>query len=200
MKKNDSTFYLVLSNLIPLFGVLFFAWSIFSVIFIYWCENIVVGFYNILRMWKAEKPVVAADKVKINGRAFTGTPSRFLILFFMVHFGIFTFVHGVFVFTLFFDGVINVMGILLSVLGLFISHGISYQQNFIGREEYKKISRIEQMFKPYSRIVVLQLVIIFSGFFVMSLGLDIGAIILLVLIKIVVDVLKHKQEHRRIVS
>jgi hypothetical protein len=106
----------------------------------------------------------------------------------------------VFVFTLFFDGVINVMGIWLSVLGLFISHGISYQQNFIGREEYKKISRIEQMFKPYSRIVVLQLVIIFSGFLVVSLGLDIGAIILLVLIKIVVDVLKHKQEHRQIAS
>lgn len=198
MKKNDSTFYLILSNLIPLFGVLFFAWDIFSIIFIYWCENIVVGFYNVLRMWKAEKPVLPEDRVTVNGKPFSGTPSRSIIFFFIFHFGMFTFVHGVFVFSLFYKGVMNLSGIVISVIGLFISHGISYYQNFIGKEEYKKISRIKQMSMPYSRIMVLQFVIIFSGFLVMSLGLDVSAVVLLVFIKITIDVFKHRKEHARI--
>jgi uncharacterized protein DUF6498 len=39
--------FLIAVNLIPLFGVLFFGWSLFSIKFLYWIENGIIGFFNI---------------------------------------------------------------------------------------------------------------------------------------------------------
>jgi hypothetical protein len=41
--------FLIAVNLIPLFGVLFFGWSLFSIMFLYWIENGIIGFFNILK-------------------------------------------------------------------------------------------------------------------------------------------------------
>jgi hypothetical protein len=36
--------------MVPLWGVLFFNWDAFYLVFLYWSENLVIGFYNILKM------------------------------------------------------------------------------------------------------------------------------------------------------
>lgn len=146
-------------------------------------------------MWKAEKPVLVEDKVTMNGRPFAGVVGLGIIFFFIIHFGFFTLVHGAIIFGLFYKGNIDVIGILVGVLSLFISHGISYYSNFLRKQEYKKKSRIEQMFQPYSRLIILHLVVIFGGFLIGFLNWDFLAVILLVVIKIVVDVTKHRKEH-----
>jgi len=84
---------LVLVNAIPLVGVLAHHWTVFVVLLLYWCENVVVGAFNVLRM------VCAYPQV---GIAWVG--KLFVIPFFMVHFGMFTFVHGMFVLSLFGGG------------------------------------------------------------------------------------------------
>ena len=38
------------ANLVPFWGVLFGGWEAFHVVLLYWSENIVVGFYNVLKM------------------------------------------------------------------------------------------------------------------------------------------------------
>jgi hypothetical protein len=40
--------FLIAVNLIPLFGVLF-GWSLFSIMFLYWIENGVIGFFNVFK-------------------------------------------------------------------------------------------------------------------------------------------------------
>jgi hypothetical protein len=49
------------------------------------------------------------------------------------------------------------------LLGLFISHGISYRLNYIGRGEYLRTSVVRQMAAPYGRLVVLHITIILGG-------------------------------------
>src|SRR5207245_7979599 len=66
---------------------------VFVVLLLYWCENVVVGAFNVLRM------VCAYPQV---GIAWVG--KLFVIPFFMVHYGMFTFVHGMFVLSLFGGG------------------------------------------------------------------------------------------------
>ncbi|HRQ88290.1 MAG TPA: DUF6498-containing protein, partial [Bacteroidia bacterium] len=44
---------LVLANLIPLFGAIFWGWSVFEIVLLYWAENVVVGLYAILRILAA---------------------------------------------------------------------------------------------------------------------------------------------------
>ena len=59
-KLNKIFFYpsslvLILVNLIPLAGVLYFGWDVFTVIVLYWMESAVVGFFNVLKMQKINK-------------------------------------------------------------------------------------------------------------------------------------------------
>jgi len=90
---------LVVANAIPLVGVVFFGWDVWTILIVYWVENGIVGFYNILKMWLAEGVDDAIAQTTINGRPIQGQAKGFLIPFFVVHYGIFWFVHGVFVFS-----------------------------------------------------------------------------------------------------
>ena len=41
---------LVVANAIPLIGVLFFGWSVWTILIVYWLENGIVGVFNVLKM------------------------------------------------------------------------------------------------------------------------------------------------------
>ena len=45
---------LLATNALPLVGVLFFEWNAFLLVLLYWAENVVVGFYNVLKMAMAK--------------------------------------------------------------------------------------------------------------------------------------------------
>jgi hypothetical protein len=45
---------LVLANMMPLAGALFMRWETGEVLFVYWLESLVVGFFNVVRMAQAE--------------------------------------------------------------------------------------------------------------------------------------------------
>ena len=81
---------LVVANLVPLAAVLSGRWSLFSVMFLYWAENAVIGGYNILKILLAQ-----------GGSRSSWLARLPLALFFAMHYGIFWFVHGIFVFVLF---------------------------------------------------------------------------------------------------
>jgi hypothetical protein len=140
---------LLVANAIPLIGVLFFGWSLLTILVIYWLENGIVGFWNVPRILLAQGSAVPSLPPLPDAAAFAATGSanaardlqaawekareaqlraaatatrdigatpgfvRFfgsarmpsagraaLAVFFLVHYGIFWFVHGVFVFTL----------------------------------------------------------------------------------------------------
>ena len=78
---------LVASNLLPLVGVLFWGWNLWSIIILYWIENGIVGALNVPKMLLAR-----AERLR------AGPLGRVLMTgFFCVHYGIFWFVHGIFV-------------------------------------------------------------------------------------------------------
>ena len=95
---------LLIANAIPLVGVLFFGWNVWTILIVYWLENGIVGGFNILKMLKAEgQPDGAAATMTMNGRplpANTRGTKAALVPFFLLHYGIFWLVHGIFVLTL----------------------------------------------------------------------------------------------------
>jgi len=90
LKKCGSVISLVLSNLVPVFGVLFWDWDIFSLFLIFWGESAVIGFINIWKM------IVVAALVRKKGEETENATSKstsdpvFAIVFFTLHFGMFT--------------------------------------------------------------------------------------------------------------
>jgi len=199
---------LVVANAIPLFGVLFLGWNVWTILTIYWLENGVVGVLNILKMVRAAGPEPTGRAAAThNGRSVgsLANPKAALIPFFCIHYGIFWVVHGIFVLTLpqfqaFGDesaGLASDPGAVLFVLaGLFISHYASYRLNYIGRGEYLRTSVSRQMSAPYGRLVVLHLTILVGGMAIAFTGASSAAVLILVLLKTGLDLALHLAEHR----
>lgn len=197
-----SAFVLLLANAVPLFGVLLHQWTVFAVVLLYWCENVVVGGFNVLRMLCARPADALSQAAKL-----------FLIPFFCVHYGMFTFVHGMFVFALFGDrtshpgfGVspslvldaIHREGLGWPIAALCASHGFSFFHNYLAGGEYRNVSLPQLMIRPYGRIVLLHLTIILGGMLVMVLGSPVAALVLLVLLKTALDLGAHVTERRKL--
>jgi Family of unknown function (DUF6498) len=210
---------LIVANLIPLVGVLWFGWDVWGILIIYWLENGIVGLFNILKMRRAEGPEDGSpiatletrrrlNGLRINGRPASGSDKAALIPFFVMHYGIFWVVHGVFVLTLplfevmgadgepDFGTTLNPLAIVFVVVCLFISHGVSYVLNYIGRGEYLRTTAAAQMFAPYGRLVVLHITIIIGAIAIGVTGASAAAIVVLVLLKIALDLGLHLAEHR----
>lgn len=199
--QRPSVIALVLANLVPVFGVLLFHWEVFPLMFLFWSENVIIGVLNVLKMLAAnpESPVSWAGKL-------------FIIPFFCVHYGMFTFVHGIFVIALFGGGLKQHMGFPTpemfwqiahenylgwAILGLAISRGISFVTNYLVSGEYKRASLQQLMQQPYGRVVVLHVAILGGGFLVMALHSPELGLLLLVALKIAFDLRGHFAERKK---
>jgi hypothetical protein len=201
---------LILANLVPLFGVLRLDWDVGSIVVLYWVENLVIGFYTVIKLLLA-----------------AGVKGLFLVLFFIMHYGGFCGIHGFFVLGLtgfggespeltpgadwpgplvFPQMLLNVArqvlaaapdALLWAVAALLLSHGVSFLLNYIGNRENAGQTTNTIMTAPYKRIVVLHIAIIAGGFLVMSLGSPVGLLIALVALKIAMDIMLHRRSHRR---
>ncbi len=200
---------LVLANLVPVFGVLWLHWDVGAIVVLYWTENLVVGFYNLLKM------------LLTGGKSALGT-----MLFFCLHYGGFCAIHGMIVLELTqFAGEISTQlpgaswpGPLVVIqkilyfgqqildaappefgwacIALLLSHGASFLLLFVGQQEYRHTSVDALMAAPYKRIMVLHVAVIIGGFMVIELGQPLGLLLALVALKIVMDIMLHKRAHR----
>jgi len=212
---------LVASNLVPLGGVLLAGWRTFPILLLFSLENIVIGFYNVLRMHKSP-----CDVAKLRQTSVGIHDKRGLIVFFCMHYGAFVLSHLLFVVIIF--GVVfsgpeagsgptamvetewgsvhpgffelikeDWAGIGLALLVLFASHGISYWKNFLGRAEYKRVTANDLMMRPYGRMVVMHVTIILGGWAVGAAGTPVAALAVLVVLKIGLDLIGHLRERKR---
>lgn len=180
-------------NLIPLIGVLFWGWSAFALIFLYWLENLVIGVRTLGAM--------AASAVL--GGGMTAVAAIGLGAFFTVHYGLFCFVHGIFVLTLFGSGMAGFSpfqladaaqallksepGFATGVASIVIWQFIQFTL-FVVRGDAGKANPLELMGAPYPRIIILHMTIVFGGFLLMLLNQPLAGLVLLVLIKASFDV------------
>lgn len=180
---------LVIANLFPLWGVFFRDWDVFTLLMLFWTENVLIGIVNVLRLAVCPNP----------GK---GDGSRALTIpFFIIHYGIFSLGHGIALVaigdTLFHSDVSPDTlrsTLFLPVLALATSHALSFLLNFIRRGEYRNTTRPELMLRPYARVVAMHLTIIFGAFLTQLTGQHWAALATLVLLKIAIDLRAHRAE------
>ncbi|HKY20292.1 MAG TPA: DUF6498-containing protein [Vicinamibacterales bacterium] len=189
---SPSGLALIAANLLPLAGVLFFGWDLAEVFVLFWAESGVIAFYTALKM-------------AVVGKLF----ALLAIPFFIGHFGGFMAGHFLFIYAFFVRGVAasgpapGVREALLDIFdplwtalaALFLSHGVSFFTNFIGRREYVGAKVNALMTAPYKRIVVMHLALIFGGWIIMLLHSPVPALALLIVLKTVMDFSAHRKEH-----
>jgi hypothetical protein len=232
---RPSAIALIAANVLPLFGVIFLKWDAFSIVALYWTENVVIGAINVLKMitcspdeasidWSKLGPPekVAELKKKLEGKEgavenaklFHHGAKLLLVPFFAFHYGLFCFVHGMFVFSLLgqdafgphfslFGSLGNLFSVFSerhlwwAVAGLTASHLYSFFVNYLGRGEYRRTFVMLLMAQPYARVVVLHIAILIGGFVAMALGSNVGVLAILVIGKTLLDLHFHLQERLR---
>lgn len=193
---------------VPVAGILFFDWDWRSVIVLYWLQNITVGLRNIIDMLRT---TVASSPEEIASFTFNDRPlsdaatKPVLIPFFMVHYGIFTTVHGVFVFMITYGFLPGFTGGAPSDLGSFDLRSIllvwvvgSIVQLIMGcftpRDALPPVRQL--FFKPYPRIIVLHLTVLLGVYVINAFNWPPAAALLLVALQFVVDLTSSRRDGR----
>jgi len=174
-------------NLIPVFCVWKLGWNALTLLVLYWVENVAVGVANYARLREIER-----RNPQRASRPFT------LSSFFLMHYGLFTAVHGVFAFLV--GGVIENpdpaatfarfwderASFGLAALALFLVYGadlLAWARSgaAVGADEDR------QMTAPYGRILVMHLTVLGGAFVLALTRAPASYILLLALLKTVIE-------------
>ena len=172
-------------------GIAFYGWPTFTVLALYWLENVIIGGFTALRI------LAAGSRTERYGESLAVTA------FFCVHYGLFCAVHGIFVATLF--GGMRSMSNMADPLFLMIGRIASDRVGVLvvaamavaaALDAWRALASVEAddakavrsiMSEPYGRIVVLHVVLLAGGFLMAALRLPSLAALLLVAFKLVHD-------------
>ena len=194
----------LIGNLYPLAGVVWWGWDAFLLLTLYWMETVVIAFWTVVRI--ALSRAGGAGTLAGGG----GRPVRrplALAAFFTVHAGLFIVVHFIFLWSLFsgnwaaqaggvrafFERAIFNEGLWAPLLILFVARGIYAIGPILLRLWVHLSGRPQGAANPgltmgelldglYRRIVVMQVAIIAGGWFAMAIG-SMAPLILLIALK-----------------
>ena len=188
-----SVLVLVLANLIPIAGVLLWDWDVLVLLLLFWCENVIIGFFGILKILASGNGVIQT-------------------VFFSLHYGGFMFGHLMVLLGLFarpddepgqrvpnselFQDVIVNRVTLLPIVALFVSHGWSFVTNFLLTAERQNLTSAQAMAMPYKRMVITHVALIAGAFLLQKTGEPLVGLLLLTGMKIALDITFHRREHQ----
>lgn len=175
-------------------GVLVFEWPAFIVLALFWCENVIIGIFNAMRILA----VGAAAERYVSALSVTA--------FFIVHYGMFCLVHGVLLATIFgglggrgnlLDPLLLMVGrlgaepvgllVLASMVMMSIDETLRWWRH-VDPHERKALKAA--MSAPYARIVVLHLALLLGGFALQALGAPGIAVLILIGLKLGYDIVQ----------
>ena len=189
---DRSASLLILSNLIVIVLAVVQRWQVIELLWVYWLQNIIIGFFNWKRMMNLKE--FSTANLKSNGLQAlpTGKTKRSMARFFLVHYGFF---HAAYLFFLIqvIDGISSQV-LLQWTIGLtifFLNHYFSYRYNReLDEASLPNIGNI--MFLPYLRVIPMHLVLGFAT----SIGVrSLWSLLFFLLLKTTADVLMHVIEH-----
>ena len=201
-----SDYFIILANLIPLYGVIFMDWNAGSMFIVYCLETVIIGIFNVLKMIIVTVLVRTPDENVSFGTG-RNINALFLIPFFIFHYGLFVFIQTQMFFHVSnilnddrfitsYSEVIEQMGpegkMVLLIFVISYSLQTFYSFGFSG--QYKTIGISRLMFQPYARIFVQQFVVIIGSIF-MSLGAGKVFMLVFIALKIMFEVYINFDRH-----
>ena len=190
---RDPIAWLILAvDLFPIVAVLTLGWGATPLVFLYWLENLIIGAVTLARMTATSLKDGPAGLVIM---AFLGP-------FFFVHYGMFCFVHGVFVsvfanlsggiqdgfgfptpFSLIDQALGSGANMTVFVIAIIALQAFLFVQDFLWRGQYKRSEVQTEMMAPYGRIIVLHIGLFAGAFAMIALGEPMLGVLALILLR-----------------
>jgi len=162
----------VAMNVLTLVGVVAWGWPAGNVYLLFWIENLIIGCFSVIRVRTARGTGDGGAQLRVNGRPVRGTPTRYA-LFFLVHYGIFCLVHGVFTAVVASQLGIDAGFLLLGFPAIVIAvrYLVELVATWFGRGGLRhQVSSAQAMAQPYPRIVVLHLAVLLAFWLTLDFG------------------------------
>jgi hypothetical protein len=192
LPADRSVALLLLANLVTLLLAVWQRWELAELLWIYWGQSVIIGWFNLQRIRSLERFSTAG--LRMNGRAVAPTRKtrREVALFFALHYGGF---HAGYLVFLASDahrpGPQALTGILLCIAAFYLNHRFSWRYH--RAREAGRVPNIGNiMFFPYLRIIPMHLTILLGG--ALS-GDSLPVLVLFMLLKTAADVAMHVIEH-----
>lgn len=194
-KFSEGDWFLVIANLLPVYGVWYLGWEAKQVFLVYCLETVIIGIFTLLKLG------IATSFRKNDWWENTGSRSlmhgSFFMLFFLVHYGMFVGIQTSMFLSVAYNGADkpNILKIIMQpvrylgpdawlLLCVFIfSYGYENLTRFIFYNEYRTKSFMRIMFEPYMRIFIQQFTVIL-GSIVLSFGAGGVFVLIFALVKI----------------
>ena len=187
-------------DLFPIAAVLLFGWQAVPLVALSWLENLVIGGFTLLRIIGT-----AAGNISHLGLVL------FMVPFFTFHYGMFCFVHGIFLRSFsgsgqFPDSPAELVGWALGTgphmawfVGAIIAvNAVFYVVDYLIGGAYRTAVPSEEMMAPYGRIVTLHVAILFGAGIMIALGQPLLGVLILIFLRVAFGVALNLLRRRRI--
>jgi len=189
--RDPVAWIILIVDLFPIWAVLTLGWGAAPLVFLYWLENVIIGAVTLAKMIATS---VKEHMLGLIGVLFVGP-------FFVFHYGMFCFVHGVFVsvfanmsagangpdfptpWGLIEEALRSGASMPTFVLAIIAVQIFLFVQDFILRGEFRETSVEKEMVKPYARVVVLHIAIFAGAFAMVALGQPMWGMLGLILLR-----------------
>lgn len=220
IKNHLTILILVVVNAYPIIGVYYYGWDLFLLLYLYWGECIIIGFLNIFKILLASKKEKGGKYlIETEYKILTFRPKTiseiverkqsklYITVNFILVYMFSMFVYGLFlglIFGTFSNSLGNVLdnysqnisvGFIYAIFLMLLSHSFSFIYNFILKKEYLEISPARQYTKPLGRIFAMHFIIMLGGIITKIIGSPMPALVFLVIVKLVLDLFSHSNEH-----
>lgn len=193
-KFSEADLFLIIANLLPVYGVWFLDWKAAEVFLVYCLETVIIGLFTLMKL--AIATFVRKTDWWENEGSRTMMHGSFFILFFIVHYGLFVGIQtSLFLNITHSDNTPNILQILIQptkylgknawlMLCVFVfGYGYENLSKFVFYNEYRTHSFMRIMFEPYIRIFIQQFTVIAGGI-ILSFGAGNIFILLFAFVKI----------------
>jgi hypothetical protein len=179
------------------YGVLVLGWPVLSVMVLFWLENVLIGAFNVLKM------LATGLRRALRGVQHDRLPALaaalFSSAFFTVHYGLFCFVHGGIVLTLFSDiegveasAVFDMVaiaaardrGLLLALIAMLAMQLVEFADWLRGPAPERADAL---MAAPYGRVVILHVALIVGALLIQAFKSPTAGLLLLLALKLAFD-------------
>ena len=181
--NNLSTWIIISSNALGLFLAYNQKLGVLTIMWVYWIESIIIGLFNFVNILTLKD--FSTENFEFNNQPVRNSNQKIQVaFFFLFHYGLFHIIYaGFLLFSKIFLrlGKVSIKSLMLISLVYFLNHALSFAFYKIKIKTKENIGKL--MFRPYLRIIPIQLFLSFSAF------LSFFSIPLFFLLKTVAEVL-----------
>jgi hypothetical protein len=191
----ENTRSLIVANVSTLALALFFQWPIGLLLWPYWFQSLIIGWFSRERILALRE--FSTDGFKVNNQPVEATVAtqRSTANFFALHFGFFHLIYFVFLLQSARGlAALDWLGLALAAIAFAWNHRASFERN-LEADSRGKPNIGTLMFLPYLRIIPMHLTIIFGGALIGG-QVNPWAVVLFGTLKTCADVAMHVIEHR----